>query len=417
MYAYYQEQNEEKFNHEFIYNARHQDDICEYLTDISRALEVIEGIKFTGIEVITDEAEIMNSIRGNFRLKIEESRLQLIKIQFRITKGEEFEDIELKLFFPSLIDGFYYLIDGSRYFCTWQIVDRSTYVTSKTFSLKTLLMPIIFRTDKFIDVNATDGTVINGRLLILDVFKNRRNVLLYYFAKMGMSQTIEYFGFGDYIDVICSDESFEVDPKLYFTIKVGKGSMVICDKTIVGDPTANSFIISLVDAISSAKGITRNVADDPEQWLKKLGRLYTKNTNSQMEKAKRVMISLERILDDCTKKNLNEIPDEDKVDTYAILKYMILHYEELSKMDNMDLLNKRVRMAEYLVHPILIRFSDNTYRLLNNKTVTFKNLKSIFKNIKPGYIIKKLQTNKLLRYSNLVNDLDLFGCALKWSNI
>jgi hypothetical protein len=413
MYAFYQDSNPERFNRNFIMNHRKEDNILSYLEDVSKALEVIEGIEFLGCEVVNDESDISKEF--NFRFKIEESRHQLIKLRFRLTKGDETEDVELKLLFPALVDNFYYLIDGSKYFSIWQLVDKATYVTSKTFSLKTLLMPIVFRTDKSITITSDGGDELNGRLMILDIFKNRRNVLHYYLCKFGLTKTIEYFGMGDCVDVLLPDDG-DVDTDEYTVFKAGKGVKILCTGDIPDTSFSASFIVSLYEIISTNKGLTREQVESQDFWLRKLGKYFTKNTNSQFDKAQRVMVSLERVLDNCTKKNLIDIPPEGKSDVFAIMRYMQQNYDTLCKVDSMDLLNKRMRMNEYLIHPILMRFSENTYRLLNNKAVTLRNMKSIFKNIKPGFVIKKLQGNKLLRYSNLVNDLDLFGCALRWSS-
>ena len=37
-------------------------------------------------------------------------------------------------------------------------------------------------------------------------------------------------------------------------------------------------------------------------------------------------------------------------------------------------------------------------------------------NIPPGIILNELQTSELMRYSNAVNDMDLFTAACKYSN-
>ena len=94
---------------------------------------------------------------------------------------------------------------------------------------------------------------------------------------------------------------------------------------------------------------------------------------------------------------------------------MIKHFNLLRKKDNLSLLNKRLRLYEYIVTPLLKRLSNNTYRILNSKTVSINKLKGIF-NISPMFLIKSMVNNELLRYSGAVNDMDLFTCALKFSN-
>ena len=69
---------------------------------------------------------------------------------------------------------------------------------------------------------------------------------------------------------------------------------------------------------------------------------------------------------------------------------------------------------KYLVFPLLLKFSNSTYRILNSKNPTFNMLKSIF-NISPGFIISKLVSNELLRYNGATNSIDLFTSALRFT--
>jgi ubiquinol-cytochrome c reductase cytochrome b subunit len=50
------------------------------------------------------------------------------------------KDIVLSIFLPKLVDRLFYHLNGSIYYPILQLVDRGTYVTRKTFTLKTLLM-------------------------------------------------------------------------------------------------------------------------------------------------------------------------------------------------------------------------------------------------------------------------------------
>jgi hypothetical protein len=91
-------------------------------------------------------------------------------------------------------------------------------------------------------------------------------------------------------------------------------------------------------------------------------------------------------------------------------------YYALINKDNMDLVNKRLRLQEYIVNPLLRKFSDGTYRLLNDKlnSGSLSSLKSLF-NISPLIIIKELIVNELLRYNGAANAIDIFNSILKVS--
>jgi hypothetical protein len=82
-------------------------------------------------------------------------------------------------------------------------------------------------------------------------------------------------------------------------------------------------------------------------------------------------------------------------------------------------------VSEYLIHPLLLRFSESTYRLLNSKNLTFRALGAIFRPFvreaggrarpQAGFLIRRIQTNELLRYSNMVNSFDLLT-ALRYTS-
>ena len=83
------------------------------------------------------------------------------------------------------------------------------------------------------------------------------------------------------------------------------------------------------------------------------------------------------------------------------------------QIDNMDLLTKRIRLGEYLISPILFRFSNNTYRLLNSQNVSLKKLTGIFKSVHPDFVIRALKVLNPIQYSSSVNQHDLFSVALR----
>ena len=147
-------------------------------------------------------------------------------------------------------------------------------------------------------------------------------------------------------------------------------------------------------------------------WKKKI----LTSTTAKIEKADKAMFSLERILDERTKKNLKEVPVDQKQDVYGVLKYMVNNYPSIYNLDNVDIYNRRIRLTEYLIFPLLTKFSDLSYRMLNSKNMDMNRLQTVFSNIGSMFIIKKLVKNDLLRYSNATNSMELFSAALKFSS-
>jgi hypothetical protein len=413
--------NKEQFNKNFIY-LKDQESIVQYIDDVCEALNILNGIKYLGCTF--EENENSSNLREEKNINI--SRMNLLTISFEVTghsnkqKREVQEIIKVPLLFPKTINHFYFIQNGNYYFPIWQIVDKDTYVVGtnerRQLVLKTLLLPIVVRYffEEFKDT--TGGLTLKGRVFNLHLFSKKVNFLYYYIIAFGMEKAIAYFGYQDSIEIL---EAVDEDIAVYnYVFEIhSKLSVVVSTNTIENaDLNFNNFLCSLLNILLETKVKYKNL-EETEFWKKKLGSYFTKNLNNQIEKVNSIMLSFERILDNRTKKVL-KIVDEDKEDTYSIVRWLIQNYYELSIKDNMDLKNKRLRLYEYMINPLLMKFSKSTYRMLNNKNEkknTFEQLKSIFSNIKINLIIKKLIQLELLRYNNAVNGMDLFNSALKAS--
>jgi hypothetical protein len=427
LYADYQADNaEQSFNENLIY-WRERDDVVGYLEDIFTALEVVPGITFKGITVNKDESKVPTDLVYN---DIEMSRLDLAQIYFHIDMQDTQQDITLSIFLPKLIDRLFYQLNGSLYFPILQLVDRGTYITKKTFTLKTLLMPLVFRRDTFARITDTvTGSTSNELVFTLDLFRNKINVFRYFFANRGMAATLAFFGIEpEMMHLVGRDNIKDVDTTQYALFEIAGTSgfnIAASYEWIAQNPYHHGSMIATMQ--NALDGIQRKLIeeDDITQWKKRLGRHFTQNSNGYEEKADKILISLERILDKRTKKNLAHVAAADKADVYCILRWMICNYRELIQIDGMDVRNKRIRMSEYLIHPLLLKFSESTYRMLNSKNLTFRGLLGMFKPFiheedetkarpQTNFLIRKLVSNELLRYSNMVNSFDLIT-ALRWT--
>jgi hypothetical protein len=423
-YCIFQMENPEveKFNDDLIF-WRNNDDIQDYLKDVFSAMEIIPEIKLNNIKIIKDESQFPKEIIRN---EIEDSRLDLAQINFTVTAEGESETLTLNLFLPKLINNFFYRLKGNLYYPILQLVDRGTYSTKKTFTLKTLLMPIIFRIDKREVFNNyfNNEEYIQGMEFILDLFKSRINVLEYFYCQFGLEKTIEFFGFNsdDFTFINEADLSDEYSSEYFFKKLNGKTTLMIgVKKTWFNDNDQSfkeSFFVTLCNSLDGVnmKQLEKELEENQnELWMKRLGKKFSPNSNNIIGKAEKILTSLCRILDERTKKNLKHVKNEDKLDIFHILRWMMLNYRVLSRLDPMDLNNKRIRVTEYLIHKLLLRLSDGTYRILNSRKVTLRRITGIFNSIKPFFIINKIINNELIRYGNAVNQHDLFSVALKYT--
>ena len=89
-------------------------------------------------------------------------------------------------------------------------------------------------------------------------------------------------------------------------------------------------------------------------WLNLIAGYYNKSNDifKKYEKIKGVYISLKRLIDEPTRKILR-LDDEYKQDVYGIFKYSMMNFDYLSTTDGQDLTNKRIRLYEYVLYPLL----------------------------------------------------------------
>lgn len=400
----YSKTNPNQFNEEIIYGLREKDNIVDYISDSCKAVETIPHVTYNGYEVIEDESKF----KERNWMPIDESRMSLVNFSFTIDYRDEQKEITMPIFIPKLIDKYFYILNGNRYFPIYQIVDESTYNNRDSCILKSLLMPIIIKRENKI-IKDTNETAYDSNYFIINLFKHKINILLYYFAYKGMKETIKFFGFEKKIKV--GKITKEISEKqLCFPFKKEFGIYVSKAK-FKKDKNFRQFVTGMLALFNKRTDIER--INEIKYWKMKLGAEYTKNVNLQAEKSDTVLLSFRRILDERTKKILR-IDFEDKKDIFHLIRWMTSNFNSLLKKDNLNLVNRRLRMVEYQIANFNKILSDNTYRILNSKNISMNKLAKVFK-IPPMVIIKDLLTAELLRYSNNVNDMDLFTTALKYS--
>lgn len=420
-YSEYQASNPEKFNDEFL-KLRENEDIEKYVDDFAFALNGVEGIEYKGCQVISDPTKFPKKELAT----VEKSNLLLVKIHFNLKLDDQEKDIVIDVMFPKLQDNFYFHLNGSDYVAIWQIVDRATYSTSQTLSLKSLLMPIVLKIDLFTSVKSVCDKSLNGRNFVLNMFKKKQSVLRYFLSVIEIDEILEYlipqcdsssnffFASPDNIDEYKPD-GFTCEKPVVFNINKHVSFVISEDlfEIISESKYMSSMIVSMINAFDSR--VKLEDVYDTTFWVKKLGALFTNNASKKEEKAQSIIRSLLRTFDENTKRNLNFLDDMHREDIFSVLRWMMMYCDELHASDNMSLENKRLRLYEYIINPLLMRFSEKTYHLVNTRKVTFEKLEKAFSNIPPNFVIKRLVKGQLLRYCNAVNTIDLFNAGTKFS--
>jgi len=314
--------------------------------------------------------------------------------------------IEKDLFINKLIDNSFYINEGIRYFLIYQIVDNSTYGTKDAVSLKSLLMPITIMRRKtgYVLNNFFDSTETFEDLPVYDVllFAKRINPVLYVMGKYSYNSLVNAYPDHKDEDIITKRQDF-VDTTLtdklnsFFGVDVkfaddpndlledGRTVLELRDQkkkpttyvSVDSEKLKNrennlmTFLGSLADMRDKTKknrlSFLAADMDSPYFWIDKLSKFFTNNNDpiKKFNKIKTMLISLDRLMDDATRKILNLAPD-DKKDTLHVIKYILRDFDRLTNEDNQDLKNKRIRLYEYQLYPLRKYFSDQIYRVLNS---------------------------------------------------
>ena len=415
LYNLYQQENPEKFNEDLIY-IREKEDVDSYFRDLFTTLSSIPGISFVDMRRVSEEeaAELV----PKRTIPMEESKLDLIEAIFRIEWAGEVKERKLHLFIPRLVDDFFFVLNGNRYYAILQLADKNWYTVRNGVYLKTLLMPLGVK-HKLATIEDEDGREYTGKVFMLDFFKskaggttNLKNFLLYFFVEYGFQETIELFGLDEDLFVSTPDELADPDFASEFSVfNIHRGvAMMVNRERMIEDETFRNLAVTFYKAIEQhAKKVSSTESRD--FWRRKI----LNSPTAKIDRADKTIASLKRILDERTKKNLREIPEGQKDSSFDVVRYMVTNYEELYAIDGVDIYTRRIRLFEYLLFPLLLKWSEIAIRILNSRNVDMKRLETTFSNIGAMFLVKRLITNELLRYSNVTNALNLFNVALKWS--
>ena len=425
---------ESELNHDLM-NKANDAPLVEYIKDSWRSLEVVPNIKITGFNYSERESsiDINNHIFKREKKKRKKDRYQYkfinddrcgkltvsIVISVKETDpntGEPFVHeypITKSMLIPIRDECGNFYIKGKKYYMIYQLVEKSTYTSNSSITLKSL-MPIavkrnVVKASSVGDISDSDelrkGTVTaqdeDGKLYSLPsysvfVFRKEIPIILFYMSK-GLTFTLNYLNVNNAIDVVPTPDKnpdyiyFKISNECY--IKVIRE---LFDKY----PYIQSVVGGLLEITS--KRTTMDQLMNGKVWIKKL------SPTDNYEKGKDILKFFNRLLDETTKKIL-KVDEYHREDIYSLLRWMMQEFNELRLKDNMDLANKRLRCNEYVASLLTKEFSKrlNTIFSLGDKA-TIDNFRNIFKF--PGDIlIQKMHTSGILRFDDSVNDMSFFS--------
>ena len=436
----YPNAEEENFNVSFLTSAN--DISIEDLVVMNmKEFEVIQNITILGYYLETDPEKIdINEHTININYKRKSDRLDIPKYKYlnpdrvaemvftiEIKTNVNQKIITKKILIPVEYNGFYY-IGNKKWKTEWQLCDASTYNQRGKITLKSR-MPIIIYQTKHRPIMDLEGMIHDTRTYSYALNSKSRfnsakpkpkfiNPMMIYSAKMGLEEAIVYMGAGPDISILSRSkaeykEYDNLDEFYYFNINE---VVFRVDKYMMD---TNKHIASIVGMLKSLESnefpvsyaLLSNFEEEKQYWRCRIGYVgaaKSKNLLSFLEKGNTTIKMFERLLDNVTQMNLR-LEEPYKRDIYALMKWMLYEFDNLKTRNNMDLNNKRIRKAEYIVQPTLgKKIAENIIKIIEKSGKSSQNIIDTLLegfNFPSDIIISGMRSNGyLIKSDELVND-------------
>jgi hypothetical protein len=424
IYEHYKNPDEDRINKRLM-NREFEKPIEEYVVDCFSSIhDVIDTIELVDSSFVIDVDKMEMSSYERTRSKrkadkkqkyvhVEQSRVGELTMKFHVSDEFEGEPIELDYTIRELIpipdEHGKLLLKGVSYTPQYQLTETSTYVTSSNLVMKSL-MPIRVK-KQALEIRTDTGDLYNVHSFHAYMMDEFVNIFLYYFAKMGINDTIEYFNVGMFVSVLPTSEITE-HGKLPYAIYIE------CNKNIVIEVNRQAFFASeyirnivgtIVETIQPRTSFEE--LEDKEAWVTKIG--GTKKTakkEAHLELGKRYQTLFTRMQDKSSKETLRTTT-HNKDTIYNIIRWICQNYDELRSKDNMDILHKRLRCNQYIGFSVNLIISDHIKKFVNTTVITKEAMVTKYKNFfafKGNEVISKIHTSGLMKYDDLVNDMNFF---------
>lgn len=427
---------EDKLNLPLLYKTADAP-LVDYIIDTWKSLEVVDSIKCTDFEYTEEESKIdinkhiykrdkskRKKDRYDYKF-ISDDRCGKLTVKLEITlpeineNGEKYyhtHKMQKSMLIPLQDEDGYYYIKGKKYYMIYQMLEKSTYTSASSLTLKSLMPVAVKRrvierseitrnniTNEKLKQNGMKACDVEGKSYNLPVyyifmFKKEVPVILFYLSR-GLNYTLTFLNVHNVMGFLPSLPDTLDPDNIYF--QISNKCYIEVNRELFNKYT---YIQSVVGAFLTVctNRCTIEQLDEPEVWIRKI------SNPENYEKGLGILKFFNRLLDQTTKKIVMIHPYH-KDDIYTILRWMMQEYNELRLKDNLDLKNKRLRCNEYIASLMTKEFSKRLNRILSKRDkATYDNYKELFKF--PGDIlIQKLHNSGILRFDDSVNDMSFFS--------
>lgn len=428
----YNNETRERFNPELF--TRDEDRIVEELKKIILSCERNKKfiIKVESFEIVEDYEEMMNLLyeyesqtyRNSKKKRLnpyeyvtlKDSEFKLMKVNYYIEAKGRSDRFTSLILVPKIVEKYYFKISGNVYYAMFQIADGTTYNNSTSNSkcpqitLRPTFNPLRIYKKEY-ELQTVEGELLSLTYYIANVSNKFFDTFKYILAKYGLLGTfreskIPYINFSKKKVVDENSYCIEMNNHLYLTVP-----KYILDNDLV----TQSLVATIYRSLLKEPNAHLDELYEPDFWLRILGsefRTKAKIKQKELEKGQATLESLESLYDIPSKESY-KLPEEIKCDIYHILLWIMREFGNLRIKNNLDLSTKKVKYAEYIASLYSMKLIRGIYRL-DNSGVTIEGIIKAIR-IKPTYLLEAITSCRLIKYRELVNDLDAI-IATKFTN-
>jgi len=413
------------FSEDIIDTARSNDNMVQYLEEVCRiiASTMPKQFQYLGHEVVDERKAFPSSF-----IQIYDSITYCVKFNFKVTVGLEsvYDCMLIKI--PKLINNYYYYINGNRFYPIYQLTEATTFHKNESVVLKTMLSPIVLtrQSTHIVDICGKQYTAYTMKLNML---RHRINFMLFYFATMGFFKGIKFIeGPQDTIFSLVSPDLIDDASEEFTYFQINKAIYLRINSKYINNIDVRSIAACIIELCK--KRVKIQEIQDINYWKLTLAKVFVKGANVNRAKPDMIIETFKRLYDNITKDHIEKFEGSAK-DIYEAIRWMFINFTKLSRRDNNNIYNKRIRLSEYQIAPIIRNINSKFYRVFNSKKKTLKkyleiltlpypyspNGKRVLKNERypSEVLIKSIINSNNTKYIDSVNDLDLFNIALRWT--
>lgn len=423
------------FNDDIILNIRKNDDMVEYIDETWREIQrhIPHNMKYLGYH-FDDTGRRFRELNvgkdksgsGRKNMSIYDTAARLCVFEFELTSKNQQTGqnetcyMECPLYIPLYVDNYHFYIKGNKYSVPYQIIDAITYTNRENMIvLKTKTRAIKLAKEKENGIEDAYGNKYNANVYYLYMTSKKVPFILYYFAYFGFYNTFRYFGAEKFCRFFDDCPANQSDDPTHIYFKFGKIYIQVEKEAFDNYYNLRNFIYTVMAC--KKKNLDVDDISDTTRWKFILGSSISEN--DAFKKGVGLVKTFIISLDNRTVSNIRKlVGGAPKENMFSVIRWMFLKFSSLSSKSK-SLLNKRIRISEWLIDPFLKETYKKLYRFLstNEKSRDINRLIDIVKcpeSLILGAICGRNRaglTLDIAKYAAGVNDNVILKDALRYT--